>query len=32
MDNVFFEEITDWNSWGKVFQSIPSFEKLIERI
>lgn len=32
MDNVFFEEITDWNSWGRVFQSIPSFEKLIRRI
>jgi tRNA A-37 threonylcarbamoyl transferase component Bud32 len=30
--NVFFEEITDWNSWGKVFQSIPAFEKLIKRI
>ena len=32
MDNVFFEEIKDWNSWGKVFQSISSFEKLIIRI
>ncbi len=32
MENVFFEEITDWNSWGKIFQSIPSFEKLIIRI
>ncbi len=32
MDNVFYEEIADWNSWGKVFQSIPAFEKLIKRI
>lgn len=32
MYNVFFEEITDWTSWGKVFQSIPAFEKLIIRI
>jgi tRNA A-37 threonylcarbamoyl transferase component Bud32 len=32
MNNVFFEEIKDWETWGKVFQSIPAFEKLIEKI
>lgn len=32
MSNVFFEEIKDWDTWGKVFQSIPAFEKLIKKI
>lgn len=32
MSNIFFEEIKDWNTWGKVFQSIPAFEMLITKI
>lgn len=32
MNNEFLEEIKDWDSWGKVFQSIPAFEKLINKI
>lgn len=32
MNNVFLEEIKDWDTWGKVFQSIPAFEKLIMKI
>jgi tRNA A-37 threonylcarbamoyl transferase component Bud32 len=32
MNNVFIEEIKDWETWGKVFQSIPAFEKLIGKI
>jgi tRNA A-37 threonylcarbamoyl transferase component Bud32 len=32
MNNEFLEEINDWNSWGKVFQSISAFEKLIKKI
>jgi tRNA A-37 threonylcarbamoyl transferase component Bud32 len=32
MKNEFLEEINDWNSWGKVFQSISAFEKLIKKI
>lgn len=32
MSNIFLEEIKDWDSWGKVFQHIPSFEKLINKI
>lgn len=32
MNNVFLEEIKDWETWGKVFQSIPAFEKLIAKI
>ena len=32
MSNVFFEEIKDWDTWGKVFQDIPAFEKLINKI
>lgn len=32
LSNVFFEEIKDWESWGKVFQDIPAFEKLISKI
>ena len=32
MNNVFYEEIKDWDTWGKVFQSIPAFEKLIMKI
>jgi tRNA A-37 threonylcarbamoyl transferase component Bud32 len=32
MSNVFFEEIKDWDTWGRVFQDIPAFEKLINRI
>lgn len=32
MNNAFFEEIKDWDTWGKVFQSIPAFEKLIMKI
>jgi tRNA A-37 threonylcarbamoyl transferase component Bud32 len=32
MSNVFFEEIKGWEAWGEVFQSIPAFEKLINRI
>lgn len=32
MNNEFLEEINDWNSWGKVFQSIAAFENLIKKI
>lgn len=32
MENVFLEEIKDWDSWGKIFQSIPAFEKLVKKI
>lgn len=32
MDNVFLKEINDWDTWGKVFQCIPAFEKLIIKI
>jgi tRNA A-37 threonylcarbamoyl transferase component Bud32 len=32
MSNVFFEEIKYWDTWGKVFQDIAAFEKLINRI
>lgn len=32
MNNVFCEEIMGWETWGKVFQSIPAFEKLIMKI
>ena len=32
MNNVFNEEIKDWVTWGKVFQDIPAFEKLIHKI
>ena len=32
MSCVFIEEINGWDSWGKVFQSIPAFEKLIIKI
>jgi hypothetical protein len=30
--NVFFEEIKDWDTWAKIFQDIPAFEKLINKI
>lgn len=29
---LFNEEISDWKSWGKVYQSIPAFEKLAKEI
>jgi serine/threonine protein kinase len=32
MSNVFFEEIKDWDTWAKVFQDIPAFEKFINKI
>jgi len=32
MNNAFFEEIKDWETWRRVFQSIPAFEKLIMKI
>jgi serine/threonine protein kinase len=32
MDHVFGEEIKDLGSWAKVFQSIPAFEALINKI
>jgi len=32
MNNAFFQEINDLETWGKVFQSIPAFEKLIIKI
>lgn len=32
MNNVFNKEIKDWDTWGKVYQDIPAFEKLIMKI
>lgn len=32
MEYLFNQRIIDWQSWGKVFQSIPAFENLIEAI
>lgn len=32
MNNVFNEEIKDWDTWGKVYQDIPAFERLILKI
>jgi tRNA A-37 threonylcarbamoyl transferase component Bud32 len=32
MSSVFVEEIRDWDTWGKVFQDIPAFEGLINKI
>ena len=32
MDYLFKKDITDWNSWGSVFQSIDDFRKLIQEI
>ena len=32
MDNVFNEEIKDWDTWGEVYQNISALEKLIMKI
>lgn len=32
MNHLFRKEISDWNDWGRVYQSIPDFRGLIEAI
>lgn len=32
MTRFFHREITDWTSWGAVYQSLPDFQELIEEI
>jgi hypothetical protein len=29
---IFTEQINSWDDWGKLFQSIPAFTPLVERI
>lgn len=32
MENVFLDEIKDWDTWGRLYQSIPTFKPLIYKI
>ena len=32
MEHLFTERIECWEDWGRIFQSVPAFEKLIRHI